>query len=589
MMHHIMIVMLNVFICLITADVIFKALYRCGDRIGRRDFRQIPSSKSRLISFWGVIMNPIKLAGLNAVEKLDGKNYLHFDFPMTESERERLVSDISNGNIVHHRYLPFISFEIKFRVYHAKEKKVVPKSRKITLPSHHDAMVYRYYGHALNHLYSGYSINHHIDKVAVAYRERQPGVRLSNITTAKEVFDYVTSFDKSWIIKGDFHHFFDTLDHKCLADNLKKVFGEELPNDWIKMLRSITKYQAISRKTLESQLKDAHVERSYRLHQNTERSSRAYVKNLKELGTLVKSGRVRLSGKNNVGIPQGTAVSAALANVYMIDFDEWLVKRCEEFGGLYRRYSDDFILVMPRDQLSKASLQRLAKTIIIRSQVSLGLEIEPTKTKLYSYEKEKRAIMLLSGESTDKPRPSKIDYLGFIFDGVSVSMRPKSIYKFIYRGRRMLNKYITLGRAHNQFNDSVSESDIIKDKLIPKYAAHSGNDRKIYLSPNINQAFQMFGRLRQIRNITPEALRAVHKGVTIRYLSTEVRKPRSSMLGYAFRAQRIFEVGNPNYRVVIRRQVLRQIKRNQRRLHHARENYMRWKYYRLRGRNSSVG
>lgn len=35
-----------------------------------------------------------------------------------------------------------------------------------------------------------------------------------------------------------------------------------------------------------------------------------------------------------MGIPQGTAVSAVLANVYMIDFDEWLAKLCEKEGGL---------------------------------------------------------------------------------------------------------------------------------------------------------------------------------------------------------------------------------------------------------------
>ncbi|MDR7625857.1 hypothetical protein RF672_14975 (plasmid) [Lacticaseibacillus paracasei] len=339
-------------------------------------------------------MDSINQIGIHALEKLDGKNYLHFDFPLTENEREQLVSDFSSGNIIHHRYLPFISFEIRFHIYHTG-KRAESKSRKITLPSHHDALVYRYYGKVLNRLYSNYAIEQNFNEVAVAYREPQPSKPLSNITTAKEVFDYVTRFPKSWIIKGDFHHFFDNLNHQHLIENLHKVFGRDLPNDWKKMFRSITQYQSISRKTLERQLHVAQVKIAYRSQQSEGSRTRAYVNDLRELGELIKNKKIRLSGKNRVGIPQGTAVSAVLANVYMVDFDEWLVKCCKEFGGLYRRYSDDFILVLPQNQLSKASVRNFEAEIIERSQDILHLEIEPTKTKLYSYEQDRHAVILL--------------------------------------------------------------------------------------------------------------------------------------------------------------------------------------------------
>ena len=71
---------------------------------------------------------------------------------------------------------------------------------------------------------------------------------------------------------------------------------------------------------------------------------------------------------------------------------------------------------------------------------------------------------------------------------------------------------------------------------------------------------------------------SIHKGVTIRYLSAEVKNPRASMLAYASRAQQIFEVGQPKYRIVILRQVLRQIKHNQKKLHQGRDNYKHWRY-----------
>ncbi|MBS4972061.1 MAG: reverse transcriptase [Lacticaseibacillus rhamnosus] len=523
-------------------------------------------------------MDLVTQVGLRALERINGKDYLHFDFPVTESERKQLVSDIASGNIVHHRYLPFISFEIRFRIYHARQKSVQAKARRIMLPSHHDALMYRFYGQALNRLYSNYALSHHINDVAVAYRERHPGVHLSNITTAKEVFDRITALSKSWVIKGDFHHFFDTLSHRYLGTNLQKVFSGNLPKDWKKMFRAITQCQSISRKTLEKQLQTAHIKVAYRTHHSDQSNARAYVKNLQELGKLIQDKKIRLSGKNRVGIPQGTAVSAVLANVYMIDFDEWLAKLCKKEGGLYRRYSDDFIIVLPQKQFSEESVKTFAMGVIQRSKTELGLKIESTKTKLYSYDQDNHSVMLYPIQETGKQGSGRIDYLGFVFDGISVSMRSKSIYKFIYRGRRKVGKYVTLGRLYDQVKNGFSDSDIIQNQMAFKYNTRSKKSKKRPVVPNIYQTVQTLHRLQQIREMKYETLRAIHKGVTIRYLSAEVKNPRASMLAYASRAQQIFEVGQPKYRVVILRQVLRQIKHNQKKLHQGRHNYKHWRY-----------
>ncbi|QHT59337.1 hypothetical protein GXP70_04700 [Paenibacillus lycopersici] len=47
------------------------------------------------------------------------------------------------------------------------------------------------------------------------------------------------------------------------------------------------------------------------------------------------------------GIPQGTAISEVLANVYAIEFDEVINTYVTGLGGIYRRYSDDIIVVIP--------------------------------------------------------------------------------------------------------------------------------------------------------------------------------------------------------------------------------------------------
>lgn len=112
-----------------------------------------------------------------------------------------------------------------------------------------------------------------------------------------------------------------------------------------------------------------------------------------------------------MGIPQGTAVSAVLANVYMIDFDEWLAKLCEKEGGLYRRYSDDFIIVLPQKQFSEESVKTFAMGVIQRSKTELGLKIESTKTKLYSYDQDNHSVMLYPIQETGKQRSGELTIL----------------------------------------------------------------------------------------------------------------------------------------------------------------------------------
>jgi hypothetical protein len=41
----------------------------------------------------------------------------------------------------------------------------------------------------------------------------------------------------------------------------------------------------------------------------------------------------------------GYPISAALSNAYMIDFDAAAFAACSEIGALYRRYSDDILII----------------------------------------------------------------------------------------------------------------------------------------------------------------------------------------------------------------------------------------------------
>ena len=52
----------------------------------------------------------------------------------------------------------------------------------------------------------------------------------------------------------------------------------------------------------------------------------------------------------NYGIPQGSSISAVYANVYMIEFDQKINDYVTSVGGMYRRYCDDIVIVVPMNE-----------------------------------------------------------------------------------------------------------------------------------------------------------------------------------------------------------------------------------------------
>ena len=99
--------------------------------------------------------------------------------------------------------------------------------------------------------------------------------------------------------------------------------------------------------------------------------------------------------KENYGIPQGSAISAVLANVYMIVVDEQMYNLANKYKGLYMRYSDDFIIILPG--ISEDDFREILNSIIDEIKQIPNLILQPDKTQIY---KSMTGVLLSAGFST---------------------------------------------------------------------------------------------------------------------------------------------------------------------------------------------
>ena len=155
-----------------------------------------------------------------------------------------------------------------------------------------------------------------------------------------------------------------------------------------------------------------------------------------------------------------TRPSAVLSNVYMLEFDKKINDYVSKYDGKYMRYSDDFLIVFPYDGEKK--IQEHKDFVCSQVICTPGLTLQEKKTATYVFQNG-----LLTTFQTNEP--AKIDYLGFVFDGSNIKLRPKAITKYYYRMRR---KARNIGRKNWK---SPKEKRISAKNL---YAIYSENEKQ---------------------------------------------------------------------------------------------------------------
>lgn len=377
----------------------------------------------------------------------DTKPYAHFDLRVSLSMPSIRKYVMDRSKIVTHSFYPFIHFEKKNSRYGKKGPK---KPRELYYCSHLDRCVYQRYAFLLNYQYNIWACENNIDDVAIAYRDN---LGKNNIDFAKDAFDAIRSFPQCFILVGDFTNFFDNLEHQYLKKMMCEVLGvERLPQDYFSIFKNITRFSSWDWKDIVKAAGENIEERGIRKKIN----SKDTVLNKEQFQKCKKDIKKNVSG---VGVPQGSPISAVLSNIYMIEFDKDIKRYVASKGGIYMRYSDDFIIVLPYER--DTEIADFTSYIFSYVESMKGLvDLQKEKTSCYTYKNE----VVYEGD-----RPSSINYLGFLFDGKSIRIRPRAITKYYYRMRR---KAHTIGRS----NWTSSKGRHISAKEL--YSIYSRNDEK---------------------------------------------------------------------------------------------------------------
>ena len=379
----------------------------------------------------------IALFGANAMnlEQWKEKNnkcrrYAHFDVRVNLESVWPYISDPIR--VEKHGFYPFIHYEKRLDKFDKSTGRIKKKSRHIFYSAHIDRYILQYYGFKLNQEYNRRVIIDGINDAAIAYRTN---LHKNNIHFAKQAIDFIRATGNGYVVIGDFTEFFDSLDHIYLKTMLKNLLGvQNLSDDYYAIYKNIIHF--------------SYWERDHLLEVNGLPQTRRGIKTLNEKDRVLSPEQFRQlkrdnvhSGRNNgKGIPQGSAISAVFSNIYMLRFDKTMNDYVQNNKGLYLRYSDDFILVLPKKSREEFSSHLTTIRELINSIPNLVLQ--PDKTKIFEYS----GSTVLSCNSDfleDVGNDNILNYLGFAFDGKIVTIRDKTLSKYYYRMYRKIKGITT--------------------------------------------------------------------------------------------------------------------------------------------------
>ena len=432
-------------------------------------------------------MAPYDWLSLENTIKRSKKPYAHFDLRTDIGKQKSYISN--PRKVATHGFYPFIHYQIK-TVKFNKAKGTREKTRDICYAAHIDRCIYQYYSYMLNELYNERVRGDGITNVAVAYRT---DLHKSNIYFSKRAYDYIRELGRCYVMIGDFTHFFDNLDH----DYLKRQWCSLLKCDYYSVFKNVTAYSKWELTDLLALngLSDDWAGRKSLNSQVRVLTPMQFRKN--------KSHIVRHA--DPYGIPQGSPISATLANVYMLEVDKLINDMVLELGGMYMRYSDDFIIILPdTSELNIAEAFEKIRTLL---KVAPRLTLEPSKTQYFHYADSELENCGKQFHAEADGSSRFINFLGFTFNGRQVSIRAKTISKYYYR---MYRKAKNIAKAGGY---TPAGKHISCENLYRRYSERGADGKPGNFLTYVSRAEREYGSNEAITRDTKRHMQKIRKAL----------------------------------------------------------------------------
>jgi hypothetical protein len=440
------------------------------------------------------------------------KGYSHIGLPMKVKHKdwvEKYVRD--KDKVAEHGFLPFIHRATKVRKFRreichdgtrSELRKPDEKKRELYYSSHLDSCIYSFYAEVISSHYEAKLPCHSISDCVTAYRKisLDPANPLSrnkcNVDFANDVFSYIKNHTSENLvaITFDIKSFFDTLDHKKLKEAWRFVIssGANLPPDHYNVYRNITKFSFVEERDIFNEFKDAiWVERD-RARKAKKIAKRKFLRNQRSIAFCLEKDLERLRSKKYVksnkrerdehgnlklrtkGIPQGSPISSMLANIYMIEFDCDANIFLRNRKGIYKRYSDDMVVICAPEYESEVI------DFFERKIKDFDLEIQKQKTQVFHFIRNESNGKFECWEknlNTGKlNNNTRFEYLGFQFDGFYTLLKSSSIASYYRKMKRSIKR----GNFYSIFNKTETKGELFKNRLYKRFTHLGAHRRRIY-------------------------------------------------------------------------------------------------------------
>jgi hypothetical protein len=437
------------------------------------------------------------------------KRYPHIGLPLKLRHRGWVEDYITvPENIASHSFFPFIHRKLSVRKFRRAKNNDGTKSleriesykdREVFYASHLDSMIFAYYSQLITAAYEKKLKSAGLQDCVTAYRSvpLNPHSKVSrnkcNVDFANDVFSYikVNNRRKLVAITFDITSFFDNLNHKRLKDVWAKILDmPRLPDDHYAIFRNLTKFSYVEFEEIFDLFKDEIlVEKAGRVTKqkvpNTnllkEKNAVAFCKT-KDFNNKIRNNNLIKNNKyhskadytagilRKKGIPQGSPISATLANIYLFDFDSFVNDFITLKGGIYRRYSDDMVVVIDEMYLHEIH------SLLINEIKNYELEIQPSKSQVFYFKKfdGKYGCKELNQYTDELSANTKFEYLGFAFDGQTVSLKCSGLSKFYRKMKRSIRR----GGFYAKYGKN-QKPVLFKNRLYKRFTAVGAHRREV--------------------------------------------------------------------------------------------------------------